>query len=129
MAEPVPRLLVAMQTVTLTRRDFIARTALGAVATAFLVKPNGILALPLDTAPAVIAVYALLAAIVWYSRRTGRGSGDRDAPGRGPRLGESAPSAPEPSSSLNHRSRPPAGSSALRSETFNLRRTIYIMRR
>jgi hypothetical protein len=67
--------------------------ALGAVATAFLVKPNGILALPLHTAPAVIAVYALVAGIVWYSRRTGRGSGDRDAAGRGPSLGESAPSA------------------------------------
>jgi len=66
--------------------------ALGAVVAVFLVKPNGILALPLHTAPAVIIAYALLAAIVWRSRRRG-GRGDRGAAGRAPSLGDRTPSA------------------------------------
>jgi hypothetical protein len=33
------------------------------IVSVFLVKPNGILALPLQTAPAVVALYALLAVL------------------------------------------------------------------
>jgi alpha-1,6-mannosyltransferase len=47
---------------------------------AFLVKPGGILALPIDTAPAVLALYALIAIAALYSRRH-RG-GDSGAAGR-----------------------------------------------
>ncbi len=46
----------------------------------FLVKPGGILALPLDTAPVVVAVYALIAIVALYSHR--RRGGDSGAPGR-----------------------------------------------
>ena len=38
----------------------------------FAVKPNGILALPLPSAPAVVAVYLLIAAAVWWGRRRRR---------------------------------------------------------
>ena len=51
----------------------------GAVAAVFLIKPNGILALPLPSAPVVMAVYALLALVFWYSRRGGRGRGEPGA--------------------------------------------------
>ena len=48
----------------------------GSVVAVFLIKPNGILALPLPSAPAVlIAVYAVLAGLLWLSRRGGRGPG------------------------------------------------------
>jgi hypothetical protein len=47
----------------------------GSVVAVFLIKPNGILALPLPSAPAVLTVYALLAGLLWFSRRSGRGSG------------------------------------------------------
>jgi alpha-1,6-mannosyltransferase len=47
----------------------------GSVAAVFLIKPNGILALPLPTAPAVMTVYAVLAGLLWLSRRGGRGTG------------------------------------------------------
>ena len=47
--------------------------ALGAVVAVFVVKPNGILVLPLPSAPAVIAAYLLVALAVWRSRRGGRG--------------------------------------------------------
>jgi hypothetical protein len=57
----------------------------------FLVKPNGVLVLPLPTAPAVIIAYALLAAIVWHSHRGGRGRGDHGLGERAPRVGD-APS-------------------------------------
>jgi alpha-1,6-mannosyltransferase len=59
----------------------------------FLVKPGGILALPIGTAPAVLAVYALIALAALYShwRRRDRDSG---AAGRSsPPLADSAPSA------------------------------------
>ncbi len=59
--------------------------AVGAALAVFLVKPDGILALPLPSAPAVIAGYAVLATILWRSRRGG--------PGRGPHLAGRAPSA------------------------------------
>jgi membrane protein implicated in regulation of membrane protease activity len=45
----------------------------------FVVKANGILALPLHTAPIVLAVYAIAAAAVWRQRRTRR---DRRSPTR-----------------------------------------------
>jgi len=54
--------------------------ALAIVASAFLVKPNGILALPLPSAPAVISAYALVAGVVWYAWR---GRGGHSAAGRG----------------------------------------------
>jgi hypothetical protein len=46
--------------------------ALAIVASVFLVKPNGILALPLQSAPAVVAAYLLIAAGVWWGRRRRR---------------------------------------------------------
>ncbi|HXD66449.1 MAG TPA: polyprenol phosphomannose-dependent alpha 1,6 mannosyltransferase MptB [Solirubrobacteraceae bacterium] len=60
--------------------------ALAIAASVFVVKPNGILALPLQSAPAVLAVYALIAAAVWRRGRRRRRS--RPAPVR-----ESTPSA------------------------------------
>lgn len=47
----------------------------GSVVAVFLIKPNGILALPLPSAPAVLTVYGLLAGLLWLSRRRRRGSG------------------------------------------------------
>ncbi len=49
--------------------------ALALVVSAFLVKPSGILVLPLGSAPAVLAVYLLIA--FWAWRRYGRGGRDR----------------------------------------------------
>jgi len=65
--------------------------ALAIVASVFVVKPNGILALPLPSAPAVMVAYVLLAAIaaiVWHHGRRRR----REAPGPAP-VRESTPSA------------------------------------
>jgi len=47
----------------------------GSVLAVFLIKPNGILALPLPSAPAVLTAYALLAGLLWLARRGGRGPG------------------------------------------------------
>ncbi len=47
----------------------------GSVAAVFLIKPNGILALPLPSAPVVTAVYVGLAAVYWIVRRGGQGRG------------------------------------------------------
>lgn len=47
--------------------------ALAAAVAVFLVKPNGILALPLDSAPAVLGVYILIAAAAWHRWRRRRG--------------------------------------------------------
>jgi hypothetical protein len=47
----------------------------GSIVAVFLIKPNGILALPLPSAPVVMAVYALLAALYWTGRRGGHGRG------------------------------------------------------
>jgi alpha-1,6-mannosyltransferase len=47
------------------------------VAAVFVVKPDGILALPLGSAPAVLAVYVVLAVGAWYSARPS--GGDRVA--------------------------------------------------
>ena len=46
--------------------------ALAVAASVFVVKPNGILALPLQSAPAVVAGYLLIAAAVWWGRRRRR---------------------------------------------------------
>jgi alpha-1,6-mannosyltransferase len=47
-----------------------SRVTVGAVLIAsFLVKPNGILALPLDSSPVVAAAWLLLAVVGWYSWR------------------------------------------------------------
>jgi alpha-1,6-mannosyltransferase len=43
------------------------------VAAVFLIKPNGILALPLPTAPIVLLVYLILGGLFWRSRRGGSG--------------------------------------------------------
>ncbi len=51
------------------------------VVSVFLIKPNGILALPLPSAPVVIAVYIVLAGLFWRSRRGGRGRGNRGPAG------------------------------------------------
>lgn len=64
--------------------------ATGAVIGIFLIKPNGILLLPVQSSPAVLAAYALLAFVAWRSRhllaadpgpaRTAAGGADGDAP-------------------------------------------------
>ena len=46
--------------------------ALAIAISVFTVKPNGILALPLQSAPAVVGVYLLIAAAVWWGRRRRR---------------------------------------------------------
>jgi hypothetical protein len=51
------------------------------VAGAFLVKPSGQLAVPLQSAPWVIAVYLAVAILAWYSIRQGRRGGPSDQPG------------------------------------------------
>jgi alpha-1,6-mannosyltransferase len=59
----------------------------------FIVKPGGILALPLQTAPIVLIVYALIAVAAWHAHRRDR-DGDSGAAGQSSRsLAESAPSA------------------------------------
>jgi len=62
--------------------------ALAICVSVFVVKPNGILALPLHTAPAVITVYLLVGAAVWQRGRRRRRAASRPAPVR-----ESTPSA------------------------------------
>jgi alpha-1,6-mannosyltransferase len=60
--------------------------AVAIVVSVFVVKPNGILALPLPTAPAVLILYAGAAgAAVWHWRRLRRdhGGGDRSPDDRG----------------------------------------------
>jgi hypothetical protein len=52
------------------------------VVSAFLVKPSGILVLPLGSAPAVLAVYVLIGVWAWHRHRSGRWGrfgGDADA--------------------------------------------------
>ena len=51
------------------------------VVSVFLIKPNGILALSLPSAPVVMAIYIGLAGLFWYSRRRGRGRGNRGPAG------------------------------------------------
>jgi hypothetical protein len=63
-----------------------AGLALAIAVSVFVVKPNGILALPLGSAPAVVVVYALIGAAVWRRGRRRRRS--RSAPVR-----EATPSA------------------------------------
>lgn len=46
--------------------------ALGAAIAVFLIKPNGILVLPVQSSPAVLGAYALLAVVAWQVRRTSR---------------------------------------------------------
>jgi alpha-1,6-mannosyltransferase len=53
----------------------------GAVAVSvFVVKPNGILALPLPTAPVVLVVYMAIAAAVWLAYRHSRAGRDQSPP-------------------------------------------------
>jgi alpha-1,6-mannosyltransferase len=66
--------LVLIAACALPQRSFAVALAL--VVSAFLVKPSGILVLPLGSAPAVLAAYVLIAAWAWH--RYGRGG-----PGRG----------------------------------------------
>jgi alpha-1,6-mannosyltransferase len=51
----------------------------GVVVSVFLIKPNGILALPLSSAPAVMIVYVALGALFWRTRRGGRGGDPGDS--------------------------------------------------
>jgi alpha-1,6-mannosyltransferase len=73
--------------------------AMAVAASAFVVKPNGILALPLQSAPAVVVVYLVIAAAAWWSwrRRDGDiGGFTRGGGGHAPESAaarESAPSA------------------------------------
>jgi hypothetical protein len=53
------------------------------IAGAFLVKPNGILALPLQSAPIVLIVYLLIAVTAWYAWSRRRGA-RRPTPAVGP---------------------------------------------
>lgn len=46
------------------------------VASVFVIKPSGILALPLPSAPWVMGIYVVLAVWFLYARRRGRGPGD-----------------------------------------------------
>jgi hypothetical protein len=46
--------------------------AVAVVVSVFIVKPNGILALPLHSAPAVMVAYALIGAIAWRHGRRRR---------------------------------------------------------
>ena len=46
--------------------------ALGSVVAVFLIKPNGILALPVQSSPAVLGAYALLVVIAWHTSRGSR---------------------------------------------------------
>jgi hypothetical protein len=69
-----------------------AGLAVAVALSVFLVKPGGILALPLDTAPAVLALYAAIAAAIWYVRRDG-GGGRGEAGHDRTRPGEPAASA------------------------------------
>jgi alpha-1,6-mannosyltransferase len=55
------------------------------IAGAFLVKANGILLLPLRSAPIVLAVYAAIAVASWYLWRRRRGAADRAAAADAPR--------------------------------------------
>jgi hypothetical protein len=57
----------------------------------FLVKPSGTLALPLGSAPVVVAVYAGLAGAAWYTWR--RGHDDHGTAARAPNVSGGAPSA------------------------------------
>ena len=58
--------------------------ALAIVASAFLVKADGILALPLQSAPFVLGAYAVIAVLAW------RAWGRREAGGQGPILADPA---------------------------------------
>src|ERR1700727_215304 len=66
--------------------------AIGVVVGVFLIKPNGILVLPVQSSPAVLAAYVLLAYVAWRSRHRITGARpDRDpdapAPREAPRAG------------------------------------------
>jgi hypothetical protein len=78
--------LVLIAACALPQRSFAV--ALTLVVSAFLVKPSGILALPLGSAPAVLAVYLLIAAWAWH--RYGRGGHGFGGPRR---VGSDAPAA------------------------------------
>jgi hypothetical protein len=54
---------------------------LAIVVSVFVVKPNGILALPLHTAPIVLGAYAVAVGAVWLGRRGRPGRGDSRSPG------------------------------------------------
>jgi hypothetical protein len=71
--------LVLVAACALPQRSFAVALAL--VVSAFLVKPSGILILPLGSAPAVLALYVLIAAWAWH--RYGRRGRDRTGGDRG----------------------------------------------
>ena len=69
-----------------------------ALASVFVVKADGILALHLSSAPAVVAVYAVLATVAWRARvrrggRSGRAARHPAAAARVPAASDAAPSA------------------------------------
>jgi hypothetical protein len=69
--------LVLVAACSLPQRSFAVALALAV--SAFLVKPSGILVLPLGSAPAVLAVYVLIAIWAWHRYGRGRTDGDRGA--------------------------------------------------
>jgi alpha-1,6-mannosyltransferase len=70
--------------------------ALGVVVSVFLIKPNGILALPLPLAPVVMVIYALVGALLWRWRRGGRGKGNRTEAGAEPSSAPAGATVSEP---------------------------------
>jgi hypothetical protein len=58
--------------------------AVGAALAVFLIKPNGILVLPVQSSPAVLAAYVLLAVVAWRSRLGAADRPSNDEPGPGP---------------------------------------------
>jgi hypothetical protein len=95
--------LVLVAACTGVQRSAVVAGAL--VVSAFLVKPSGILVLPLGSAPAVLAVYLLIG--VWAWRRYGSGRWGRpDAAGGGGATGDpvagTGPAGPGAPASLVH---------------------------
>jgi hypothetical protein len=73
-------------------QDSVVLTAAIALSV-FVVKPNGILALPLPFAPAVLIAYVVVAAAVWLGHRRAR-PGPTESPPVAPGGGGEAPAPP-----------------------------------
>jgi hypothetical protein len=73
----------------------VAWSAVIILAGAFVVKPSGILAIPLPSAPWVIAVYLAAAIAAWYSFRRGRGEAEAEPSAHKPALSTDTAVPPE----------------------------------